>query len=271
MIREIILDYFRGIFDSSSPVPIISLFISYTEARRIILKIIRLHITIYILCHILSIIGNSIICNIIYGFIGIYVMLFNTLYYIEYINILSKNKIKRTRKTPIFDSISATLTMMIYQLCMYVISYAVNYLLKESHDIIAFCINDMILALHHSIHVFNNVWKYNGISLVSRISIFEKSWIYFVAYGQIGTLLYMFSSINGVYFVYNIYIMVLLTNSFSSQIRLDRRPLYPKINTSILSGLTTILINTVSPAFKRPIIDLNSRPINIETDIGNIG
>ena len=211
MIIEVIKDFLDGMKTSFSIRSVVVLYYNDEKFKKIVNNIIWwnivLHVFPILFFNIFTYLVN-IDLNIMRIFIkyilGTTSFFIHLLKYIDLMNCISSKKNKINTRMTLFSTISTSITMTFYISILTIISELVKYLTQENFYYIGIIFNFVFLNVYHSFYCYNNLWQTYGIILENRIVIHELFWPYYLGYGLIITILYMFISIDFILPIYNI-------------------------------------------------------------------
>ena len=248
---SILLDFLKGIITSCK----INVFAKnmYYDPKlfRLVKKIIKYNIMMHLLPIMLVqlvwyLTGFSIesVLTIIAIPTSIFNTLFHLLHYMDLVNIVSTYSSKSKSGLQQLELTSLAVTMSIYQIVIYLTTSLVNLLFYDKFYFISIFINFVILAVYHSFYCYNNLWQYHKIDIAYRIDMHEKLWPYYLGYGTISTIIYLFSSKQYVMGIYNIYLVFGITLPFLLTTKYPKKEIqYPHIKMRIFSYITLCVIN----------------------------
>lgn len=249
MYRLIINDFLKGISDSIKLNYLTRAVKKDQNIRNIIKSIIRFNAAVYFLPHIiLGSIGFLInvnltftLCYLMYP-LGLVSMLVHTNLYTKLLHGLTV--VAKIENKSFLDLVSFTLTMMIYHLAIYLTTFFAYIIFNPKLHFIIDLLVVFVLVIYHSYDCFNILWYCKKINLGEMVNLCEQSWPYYMGYGMIATMLYLFKFhpvING---LYNLYMALILSIPFLCKDTYPKKkPSYPKINLSIFSKVTGYLTN----------------------------
>lgn len=179
--------------------------------------------------------------------------LYHLLNYMDLLTMISVKASKNSNKLPFLDVISLPITTLIYQFVIFLTTQIINLVLDDSLHNFAFFCNFIFLSIYHSFYCYNNLWQYLKIDISRRIDMHEKLWPYYIGYGTVATLIYLYSDNQIVLGFYNIYLSFVISLPFLLKTRYPSShtgaSVYPKkeqryfaINLSIFSYITSCII-----------------------------
>ena len=244
MYRDIIIDFFLGVFFSLR----FDLFakIIYTNERlqKLILKIIKyniiLHFAPYVVFCLLGWlfdISLMVILDIFAYPINIFSVFFHLLHYMDLMNMVNKYSSKTANnREGTMNQLSLTITISIYQLVIFLTTTIINLIFYDRIYLLAIILNLLILSIYHSFYCFNNLWQYKKIKMFHRIDMHEKLWPYYIGYGTIVAILYMYIGNPIILGIYNLYMILIISVPFlMDPIYPGKNISYPSINLTIFS------------------------------------
>lgn len=244
MYRQIINDFLRGLCDSLRLDYFTNAIKLDNKIRSIVESIIRFNTALYFLPHIiLGFIGYLFRINL--TFILYYIMYpFNlisvTMHIYFYANLISNLSVFTKLESKTFlDIISFTITMTIYRMGIYLTTKLAYVIFNPILHFFINVIMIFILSIYHSYNCFNNLWHYKKINLGEMVNLCEQSWPYYIGYGSIATVLYIFKYHPVITGLYNIQIALIISIPFLNKNTYPKKkPIYPKINLSLFSYIT---------------------------------
>ena len=245
MYNAIVCDYLRGVINSCKINLLITSAIQNSKLAKLLYKIIKYNFILYVLplmlVQILNIFDLSFYCilNFISYPIGIFSAVFHLLHYMDLMNIVCTNSSKSNNEMPVLDLISLAITMSLYNIVIYLTTNLINLFFHERIYILAIMLNFIILTIYHSFYCFNNLWQYKKIEMAYRIDMHEKLWAYYMGYGTIATIIYLYVNNFYVMGLYNLYMTICISMPFMIEPRYPSKtknyPNYPSINLVIFS------------------------------------
>ncbi|AAV50484.1 putative etoposide-induced protein 2.4 [Acanthamoeba castellanii mimivirus] len=235
-------DIFCGFFDSVRIDIAIKKLYNDQKLQKKIIKIAKFNTIMYLVPYIITYtVLNTFdydlfsIINIVYLFVNVISGLFHLLYFIDLIDIVCVYTKKLNRPISKLDSIGLAIVSFVYQLSMYIIMELIDMMLYKKLDVVSYLIKFIILTLYHSFCCFNNLWHYKNIDIHHRISLHEKLWAYYLGYGTIASLMYIYSNHPLMIYTYNIYMSILIILPFMIKTKYPKKQAYPSINLKIFS------------------------------------
>lgn len=177
---------------------------------------------------------------------------FHLLYFMDLVNALSDQMARRKKRTiGIIELLSLAVTMTLYQFFVYLVTLIISFVLYPSFYWFGLCLNFFILTIYHSFYCFNNLWQHYKIGMAHRVDIQEKMWPYYVGFGTVASMIYLYASF-GMYpnifsCVYNVYLFMILCLPFYLPNRFPKRGNvgYFSINLSIFSYMMGMAFRVV--------------------------
>lgn len=176
------------------------------------------------------------------------IMLFSifihTIIYIEFANAFNSvngiKKIKSTKQEGTFvDTITITIMMAIYQLVVYFSTAVVNFIFEDKFYLFGLFLTFGILTIYHSLYSYNNLWQKIDLDISRRVNVHEIRWAYFLGYGLIATIVYIYTTNAYILAIYNMYMAMLLSipllQPFDFNFYFVDKPIYFKINLTVFS------------------------------------
>lgn len=252
MYLEIILDFISGVYDSMR-IDILYNMLLDSKIKKIILAICSVNFLMYFIPALLVSIVEYIFdmplqlfLDIISYPIGVFSLFFHLFNYLTLINTIPCEPIDPNAKSTIIDSYSLAITMTVYNFVVYFTNYIVNYIFHYRMYVVAILINFSIITMYHSFYCFNNLWQRKRISEFHRIDMCEKLWPYYVGYGIVPSIIYMYTNYRYVLGLYNIYITLIICFPFYLKIKIPTKiPAYPNINLNIISYITKLFVTSI--------------------------
>lgn len=207
-------------------------------------KIIKYNLSVYLIPFIVVHIINYLtsidlnpVFNYIYVIIGIISGVFHLFCFIDLIDIVCTYTNRWRKKYNKLDPISLTILMFIYQLSIYFIVEIIDLLFYTQFGMLTTIIKFGVLTIYHSFHCFNNLWHYKKIDIHHRIDFYEKMWAYYVGYGIILSIIYLYCNYIPIIGLYNICTSVTIIIPFIVKSRYPNNgtTTYPKINLRLFS------------------------------------
>jgi hypothetical protein len=264
MWTSIIHDFLDGLLTSIRFDYVFNRINSDIKLKNIFYKIIRynafMHLVPYLLIWIIESLLDvklDILHSGIYLTISLIAALFQILHFLDITNIVSvyvKQINYQTSNTHLFDPLSMTLTMSVYQFAIYLMSCFIS-LIFDKNTFFGYLANVIVFAiytLYHSFYAFNNLWQHKKIDIYYRIDIFQKLWPYYIGYGTLSSILLMMSGIEYPFntFIYHSYLLLLVMIPFCMPSIKNRYPkksiTYFEIDLSFFSYLTRLLLRIIS-------------------------
>lgn len=246
MYKSILNDYLFGISNSLYLGKFWHVFWNNPKMYRLVLKICKYNFLMHFLPTLLEYfmvwffgISISPLINTLYYPIGIFSILFHMLHYMDLVNMAcmytSKNLSNSANN---FNPISLAITMSIYNLIIYLTTTLVNLIFHDRFFWLANIINFLTLTIYHSFYCFNNLWQHKKIEIFYRIDMHEKLWPYYMGYGSVATLLYLYSDNVIVLGLYNLYMILCISLPFFLEPIFPKKEIsYPPIKLKIFSHL----------------------------------
>ena len=246
MYYNIISDFFLGLCNSARIDLLAFMFFDNAKIRNLFLKMCKYNFVMHFLPLILikicfwlfNVSFHSVLYMIIYP-INIFSILFHLLHYLDLVNIACVHAPKTSKSGNAFDSASLAITMGIYNLVIYFTTVLIDLIFFDSFYLLAFLIKFLILTIYHSFYCFNNLWQYKKIKMFYRIDMHEKLWPYYIGYGSLATIIYLYTEHPFMLGMYNLYMALALTLPFLVEEKYPRVKdiPYPSINLTIFSYL----------------------------------
>lgn len=259
MFHEMLRDFIGGIIDSLRFSKVFRIIYINVSLRKLFIKICKYNVIMHclpcIFCFILQVGINFDLFAILYYLnyiINMISILFHLLHYMDLINILSTISLKIYKNISTFHLIVFSITMMIYQINIYLITTVIQFIFHENLYFLSLCLNFFILTFYHSFYCYNNLWQYKRLDLNHRIDIHEKLWPYYLGYGTIPSIIYMYTNISYnsyntlIICFYNIHLFFMISIPFLIESRYPTKILpYPSINLSIFAYITKWTVNII--------------------------
>ena len=251
MLSDIAKDYSQGLLTSLRIDKLIITIHGNQRLRKLFFKIckynILLHIIPFFIMQLLHF-GTLIIYPI-----NIFSSIFHLLHYIDLVNVVSIYVVGRPKtSTAGLDLVSFMITMALYQIVIYLTTTLINLFFYRKLYLISVCLNFFILSIYHSFYCYNNLWNYYKISMNYRIDMHEKLWPFYMGYGTIATIIYMYSDHQYILMLYNLYICLIIVAPFLTKAKYPKKnQSYPSINLSIFSRILGCLLYLTRTILKR--------------------
>lgn len=248
MIRTIINHHNRGMISSINVFPLYLSATSNPVLSNTIKRIFEFNIMYIMLPHLLfSLIywmglDLAIVTRIYYGIMSMVSGLFHALHYFDILQIISQNTQKTESKFSLIDKLSITLTMMIYQFAIHLSTTLIQYLLQDKWYYLMIFIKYIVIVIYHALYCYNNVWHTMNIDIERRIDILEKMWPYYFGYTSLITVAYFNTNIPTISALYNILLIVALSNPFLIKVRFPSHRKYFSINLSIFTYVLNCIV-----------------------------
>lgn len=248
MLNEIFKDFLIGLIDSLRIQSLYRLF-HIVKFKKAIKKIIMTNMIL--LLHL--IIPNTGIFYVLKLIVQQFILLLHSLYYMDLVNSLSR---KKNSTVSFIDSIIGNICLHIILMILYLSTCIIKYIFQDRLWFLVSVFNIIIMSIYHSCYCYNTYWYSLQISLSNRIAIHELRWPYFVGYGILPSLIYMYTY--NIWPIYNIYIACLLSVPFNNRFTYPKKEnkSYARINLSIFVNMVTIIIKLIK-----------SIPINVDSKV----
>lgn len=250
MLKEILNDFYKGLLLSIRIDLFIKSLLNNPKFENIVIKIFYYNFIIYIVPllvkYFMENLFNSTFDTLFFitqfG-LSIFSFVFHIIHYTDLVRTVSINSSKTVNTVSLIDTICIAVTMIVYQMVIYLLSIVFSYIFVGNFYFLAVLLNFLLLTIYHSFFCFNNLWNYKKIEISRRIDIVEKMWPLYIAYGTIVTIIYLYSTNNYMKYIYNTYSILIISVPFLYKpIYPTRNMPYPKINLRIFSNITNILI-----------------------------
>ena len=249
MYKYILVDFIEGFSDSLRLNLLLKPINEDPKLKKLIVKICKYNFLMHFLPIIFfKFIGSILkinlmtILDIINYPLNIFSLFFHLLHYFDLVNMMCTNNAKISKSVSLLDLLSITITMTIYQSVMYITTTLINLVFYERLYLFAILINFFILTIYHSFYCFNNLWQFKKIDMIYRIDIHEKLWPYYIGYGILPTIIYLYSSNSYIFGIYNLYMTLLISLPFLLKIKYPKNNMnYPPINLTIFSYITSFV------------------------------
>lgn len=254
MLKSILSDFAEGLFYSMRIDLVCVQILNDVKLEKIVTKIGTVNMYLYILPLIIKTVIEYTfgICLftpfvVINFLISLFSLFFHIIHYTDLVKIVSKNTSKTKNDMNLIDAICIAVTMIVYQLVICIISFLADvlfyFLFANNFHFLSYIVNYTMNCLYHSFFCYNNLWHYKKIGLGHRVDIIEKMWPYYLGYGLIATILYIHSSNAIIAFIYNTYLMLIISLPFLSPSVYPKKQMpYPKINLKIFSYASKMLV-----------------------------
>lgn len=250
MYKNIFYDFSLGLFNSLRLDIIITNANKNEKLKRLVLKICKynfiMHILPFIITNIFRLffgINHNILFDIIVYPINFFSICFHLLHYLDLVNASVQYTSKVSGETSALDTVSLAITMSIYNLMIYYTTTIIDFIIYDKFYLLAFFIKLLILTIYHSFYCFNNLWQYKKIKMRYRIDMHEKLWAYYVGFGTLSTIIYLFIDYPFIFALYNVYMAFAIILPFMI---LEKYPSvsqisYPSINLTIFSYMVGLV------------------------------
>lgn len=243
MYRHIINDFFLGLCNSIRIDLVAIIIIDNIKLRKLMCKICKYNFLMHLLPFVFGSLFDIYFFHILKIPINIFSMFFHLVHYLDLISIASTYSQKTYNSSNALDSISLAITMTIYNLMIYFTTMLIDIIFYNNFYIIAMVIKFLILTIYHSFYCFDNLWQHKKIKMVYRVDMHEKLWPYYMGYGTLATVLFIYTPHPAILIIYNLYMMFAITLPF---ILVEKYPktkelTYPSINISVFSQLLGIM------------------------------
>ena len=254
MIKAIINHHNRGMISSINAFPLYVSAISDPVLSNIIYRIFVFNLSYIIMPHLLYSfifwmgLDLAFVVWAYYSIMSVVSGLFHALHYFDILQIISQNtqNTQTTQKTEskfsLIDKLSITLTMMIYQFTIHLSTNLIQYLLQDKWYYLMIFIKYIVIVIYHALYCYNNVWHTMNIDIERRIDILEKMWPYYFGYTSLVTIAYFNTNIPIVSALYNILLIVALSNPFLIKVRFPSHRKYFSINLSIFTYIINCIV-----------------------------
>lgn len=249
MYKQIISDFLKGLFDSLRLDYFFNAIKKNDKIDNTARSIFRFNSAIYFLPHIiLGLLGYIFGVNltfILYYFIYPLNLMSVFAHIYFYSNLIgSLTVFAKIESKTFLDLVSFTITMAIYRLVINLTTRLAYIIFNPKLHFIINLMGIFMLTIYHSYNCFNNLWHHKKINLGEMINLCEQSWPYYIGYGIIATLLYLFKYHPVIAGLYNLHIALILSIPFLNKNTYPRKkPVYPKINLSLYSHIMGHLMN----------------------------
>jgi hypothetical protein len=251
MYKEIIIDIFKGLFNSLRFDLFIKPITNNIKLQKLFMRVLKYNFITRIVPQMITfliyyIFGLSLysLLNIINYPISLLTLIFHLVHYLEIINIVSPYASKTGQEMPFIDGITIGITMSIYGTVIYLATELIRFVFHDRLYFIAIILNFFILTIYHSFYCYNNLWQFHKINMNKRIDIHEKLWPYYFGYGIISTIIYLYSANHYMMLLYNLYLFLIISVPFLTELRFPTKVSpYPKINLTIFSYMTGYVFN----------------------------
>jgi len=259
MYKNIGQDFFSGITNSIRFDIYIKSLLRNPRLQKLTIKILKYNAVMHFLPFLFFyLIGWSLNIDIMYiGYylslpINIFSVLFHLLHYIDLVNMVCMYSLKTSKTSTALDAVSLTITMSIYQLVIYLTTSIINLIFNGRMRLVAIMINFIILTIYHSFYCYNNLWQYKKIDMLYRIDMHEKLWPYYIGYGIVPTIIYLYNYNPLVLGLYNLYMILIISLPFMIKIKYPKNEMpYPKINLKIFSYFTGLVVELTKIILKK--------------------
>ncbi|AGF85513.1 hypothetical protein QJ854_gp269 [Moumouvirus goulette] len=255
MYKHIAQDYTLGLLDSIRFDKFINILLNDAKIYKSFAKIIKLNTVMYLLPQLISLIFNhlfnwdfSILLYWLSFPIGILSCFFHILQYIDIISSIGKyNKISSSTNN--MNYLTLSITMAVYQFVILLTLILID-LVGKNIIFMTVILKILILSTYHSFYYFNNLWQYKRVTLYHRIDIHEKLWVYYLGFGMISSILYIFTDTYWLIFIYNLYTSILICLPFITKTKYPTFPMkYPSVNLKIFFCILKYFINFIKKIF----------------------
>lgn len=238
MYEKIYLDYLQGLSDALKIRPTIKLVYNDQKIQKLWIKVIKYNMIIYLIRWIASF---YFYLSFLEYLMIIFNSLFHLLHYLDLIRLTSHYATRANLPISALDNMALAIVMSSYQFVVYLTTQLVSFILRSNY--LSYVINFYILSTYHSLYCFNHLWQHKKVELFHRIDIHEKLWPYYLGYGMIITIIYLFGSCPFALVIYNTYLMHLLMVPFLVPTRFPTtQRSYPSISLRFFSYLTSIFL-----------------------------
>ncbi|QGR53782.1 putative membrane protein [Moumouvirus maliensis] len=252
MYKHITKDYLSGLFDSIRFDKFIKILSNDTKIFKSFKKITKLNFAMYLfpqiiisLIYYIFDLDFSILLYWLSFPLGIISCFFHILQYIDIISSIKKYSSKFSSSTNNMNYLTLSITMIIYQFFILSTLILINFV---GIDILFFkiCLKIIILSTYHSFYFFNNLWQYKCVTLYHRIDIHEKLWPYYLGFGTISSILYIFTDTYWFIFLYNLYTSILICLPFIIKTKYPPFPVnYPSGNLKFIFYVIKYFVNFI--------------------------
>lgn len=262
MFKTILHHYLKGFTSSFNIIPLYLASLSNPKLTTYIWQIFKFNLIFIVLPHLLcQFIGwfgfnVSLLSWLYYCSVGIISGIFHATHYLDITQIISQDIQKTDSKISFIDKISIAITMMIYQFAIYLSTNVIYYLLVDKFYVLMIIIKYIVILIYHALYCYNNVWHTMNIDIGKRIDILEKRWPYYFGYASLISFIYYYIQNPIIGAVYNLLLIMMLSNPFLIKIHFPSQRKYFAINLRIFTyvmncivGLSTGTIQLIRYAF----------------------
>lgn len=246
MYKEIILDYLLGIYNSCHIKTFVTAVRTDNKLTSLIIKLIKFNLTWHFLPTLIILLLEycfGIQLSIVSYPINLFSIIFHLIHYIDLVGTVSTKVSKSLNTMSMLEMITMAITMSIYQLMIYFTTKLINFVFHDRLYYLCIVLNFCILATYHSFYCYNNLWQYKQIDMLHRINIHEKLWPYYLGYGTISTIIYLYISYPFMAGIYNLYLVLIIALPFLIKRKIpSEEEKYPKINLIIFSYITGLAV-----------------------------
>lgn len=250
MLKTVLNHHIRGIISSVNIFPLYASCMSNSKLSMTIRKIIKFNMTLMVLPYFAFSLCRWCGLNLMmlpwiyYVCISVISGIFHAIHYFDINQIVSIGIQKTDSELSLVDKISIMLTMMIYQFVIYLTTTIIEYLLFDKLYLLMIIIRYIVIVIYHALYCYNNVWQRMNINIERRIDILEKLWPYYFGYASIISIIYFYTSNPIFAALYNILLIVALSNPFLIKVRFPSNRKYFQINLSIFTFILDCIIGS---------------------------
>ncbi|AGC01781.1 hypothetical protein H012_gp684 [Acanthamoeba polyphaga moumouvirus] len=256
MYNYIFKDYLLGLADSVRFDKLINILLNDTKICKSFKKIIKLNFLMYLFPQIIIFMTYyllnwdlSILLYYLSFPMGIVSCFFHILQYIDILSSIRKYSSRISSPINNMNYLTLSITMVIYQFVILSTLILIDFVGKNI-IFLTIILKILVLSTYHSFYYFNNLWQYKRVTLYHRIDIHEKLWPYYLGFGTISSIIYIFTDIYWMIFFYNLYTSILICLPFIIKTKYPPFPIkYPSCNLKIFFCIIKYLINFIKKIF----------------------
>ena len=246
MIKNIIFDIVCGIANSLRIDKLAKIIVKDAKLANLYKKLIKYNFLMYLAPPIINIliINLSTLYLFLLPIVNLTSMFFHIISYIDLINAITKYHGTNAVSNDIVSMISQSIIMSFYHASMHLTIKIVDLFFGSTFYYLSLIINFLILTIYHSFYCYNNLWHLKKIEMVNRINIHEVRWPYYIGFGILPSIMYLFLYMPYMIGFYNLYISILITIPFLVEPYYPKKNMpYPSINLKFFSVVVKIVFS----------------------------